>query len=196
LAFRDGIADPREAPNQFHADSHDGSNAPPQSKIAGFVPHNSGPVQHGFGPWQFSYHQNRTGESNEAAAQSKFEYRLSRHGLPPVRIGGEPAEQLRIGGGESMGRQFLPAHPLQRRTVERLRFTGGKLTEKKLQVNCFVTIGVRHALEQFTHADFNAKLLAQFALQALPESFARLAFATGEFPQAAQMVAGMPLGDE
>ncbi len=116
--------------------------------------------------------------------------------MPPVRIGGEPAEQLSIRSGESMGRQFLPAHPLQRRAIEQLRFTGGKLTEKKLQVNCLVSIGVRHALEQFAHTDFNAKFLAQFALQALPGSFARLAFTTGEFPQAAQVVTCMPLSDE
>jgi len=147
-------------------------------------------------PWESSYHQNRTGESNEANGQSTLKDQPTRHGLPPTRIGSKPAEQLRISGGESMGGQFLPTHPLQRRAIERLRFTGGNLTEKESQVYCLVTIGVRHALEQYTDADFNAKFLAQFALQAFLEGFARLAFATGEFPQAAQMVARMSLSDE
>ena len=47
-------------------------------------------------------------------------------------------------------------------------------------------------------ADFrlDAQFLGQFAMQALLEGFARLAFPAGKFPQAAQVRLRLPLGDE
>jgi hypothetical protein len=51
-------------------------------------------------------------------------------------------------------------------------------------------------LDQFAHLGLDAQFLGQFALEALLEGFAGLAFSAGEFPQAAQVRARRALGDE
>ena len=51
-------------------------------------------------------------------------------------------------------------------------------------------------LRHLMHLHFNAQFLGQFAPETLLETFARLQFAAGKFPQAAQVGLRQPPGDE
>lgn len=95
-----------------------------------------------------------------------------------------------------MSGQFFPVDPFKGRTAERVRLAGAQLTEKEIQANRFLRISVRHPVEQIPDADLDAKFLAQFARETLLKGLARFALAARKFPQAAQVIAGMPLGDE
>jgi hypothetical protein len=55
---------------------------------------------------------------------------------------------------------------------------------------------VGDGFEQFVDNDFDAQFFEEFAVKALFERFARLAFASREFPSAAEMGLKGTLGDQ
>lgn len=95
-----------------------------------------------------------------------------------------------------MLREFRQIDPFHRRTTQRLRFATFDPGEEKLQCDGLFRISVRHLLKQFAHHNLDAELFVQFADKALLEGFIRFAFATGEFPQPAQVSIRVTLSDE
>jgi hypothetical protein len=80
--------------------------------------------------------------------------------------------------------------------IDRSRLVLSPATPKKFQLYGLFRIRMREALQHFSHLHFNAQLLAQFANETLLEGFAPLAFATGKFPQPAEVRPRVPLRDE
>jgi len=55
---------------------------------------------------------------------------------------------------------------------------------------------VRQGFQKFAHNYFDAQFFAKFPNQTFLERLAGFTFATGKFPQAAEMRVGVALGDE
>ena len=66
----------------------------------------------------------------------------------------------------------------------------------EFQVNGFLWVGVRQALDQIAHRDFDPELLAQFADEARFKGLMGLALPAREFPEATEVSVCMALGDE
>ena len=92
--------------------------------------------------------------------------------------------------------QFGFPNPLERRAIQRSWFAENQFAGEKFQPDGLFGVGVRNFFKQATDFDFNVEFLAQFADEALLESFARLEFAAGKFPESAEVRAGMAPGDE
>ena len=92
--------------------------------------------------------------------------------------------------------EFILRHPFASRAIERLRFAARQAAKKKSQVNRLLRIRVGDALKQFANLHVHTKFLTQFADEALLGSFVWLAFATGKFPQPAEMRSCVTLRDE
>lgn len=92
--------------------------------------------------------------------------------------------------------QFRFADPLDGGTTKRTWFAVFDLAEEKFQVDGFLRVIMRDALEQFSYPNTNAEFFHQLARETLLEGFARLAFAPGEFPKPAQVRVSVALCDE
>ena len=95
-----------------------------------------------------------------------------------------------------MHSESLLRHPFDSGTIQRLRFTLRESAQEKFQQHGAFGIGMLDRIEQFSNHDLDAQFFTKLAPEALLEGFARFAFATGEFPQAAEMRGGVALGDE
>ena len=92
--------------------------------------------------------------------------------------------------------KFRLRHPFHGGTVQRPRFAGQQLADKKFQVDGFFRIGVGNFLKQFADGNFHAEFLADFTDEAGFKSFAGFALAARKFPKSAEMRVGVTLGDE
>src|SRR6185436_8132700 len=101
-----------------------------------------------------------------------------------------------IGSRELVIVQFGRRNPFEGRTAQGPRFVLSPAATKESQPHRFFRIRVGQALEQLPDFNLDAELLAQFANQALLQSFTRLKFAARKFPKTAQMRLGMPLRDQ
>ena len=63
-------------------------------------------------------------------------------------------------------------------------------------MNCFSGVVVGDFFERPAKRNLNAQFLAKFPNEAIFKSFARLAFASGELPQASQVTTFEALSDE
>ena len=121
----------------------------------------------------------------------------SRAGLPPEfssRL--KLLQQPRVSRGKIVGGQFVMIDPFYCGAIERLGFALGQPAEEEIQQHRPLGVSVRDGLKQCSDNDFDAEFFPQFTDKALLEGFARFAFATGKFPQAAQMRIGVALRDE
>ena len=87
-------------------------------------------------------------------------------------------------------------NPFHGGAIQRLRLTGQKLADEKLQADGFFRIVVADFLEQFADGNFHAQFLADFADEALLESLAGFALAAWKFPKPAEMRLRVALRDE
>ncbi len=62
-------------------------------------------------------------------------------------------------------------NPFHGGAIQRLRFAGQKLAEEKFQMDGFFGVVVADFLEQFADGNFHAQFLADFADEALLETF-------------------------
>lgn len=118
----------------------------------------------------------------------------------PVRPEGrgvqEPFEQLPVGGGELVFAELMRGDPAERRTAQGPGLVLSPRAAEETQMNTPAGIVVIDGFHQFDDINLHAQLLPELTLQALLESLARLALASGELPEPGQMSAGGPLGDE
>ena len=67
---------------------------------------------------------------------------------------------------------------------------------EEAEADGFFGVSVGDFFDLVSDGDFDAEFFAEFADEAVLESFAELDFAAGEFPEAAEVIAGAALGDE
>ena len=103
---------------------------------------------------------------------------------------------MSVSSGKVKIGQFSFANPFHGGAFQRLRFACEKLADEKFQVDGFLRVSVRDFFKQFADGNVHAEFLADFADEALLESFAGLAFAAGKFPKSAEVRLRVALGDE
>lgn len=113
----------------------------------------------------------------------------------PICPAGQFFQELRIGLREGVARQFPRENPFEFGAADRLRSAAHPLALEKFQVYCFLAVRVGDFFEQRAGGDFHPQFLSNLADQALLKRFARLPFAAGKFPKAAQMRMGLAARD-
>lgn len=117
--------------------------------------------------------------------------------LPPeCRSVNQAPKQPLIGRGEIALDQALSRGPFVRGAANGSRLALGQAAQEEFQVNGFSGIVVSDLLERLAKRNLDVQFLAEFPNEAILKSLARLAFTTGEFPQASQVTAFGALGDE
>ena len=108
--------------------------------------------------------------------------------LPPeCRSVNQAPKQPLVGRGEIALAQALSRSPFVRGAANGSRLALGQAAEEEFQMNGFPGVLVCDLLERLAKRNLDSQLLAEFANEALFETLSRLAFTTGELPQAAQV---------
>ena len=111
-------------------------------------------------------------------------------------IGLEAVDELGVSGGKLIGGEVFGGDPGEGVAVEGLGFAGDEGAVEEAEADGFFGIGVGDFFDLGADGDFDAEFFAEFAREAVLESFTGLKFAAGEFPEAAEVIAGAALGDE
>ena len=72
----------------------------------------------------------------------------------------------------------------------------GEAADEKFEEDVFFGVGVPDGFEEVYDVDGDAEFFADFAEEALFKGFGGFAFAAGEFPEAAEVGAGLAPGEE
>ena len=116
--------------------------------------------------------------------------------MPEGWIGLELSQKTFVGGRKFKFLQLRGVDPPEIGATKRLRLTPEPYAPIKVQANGLFRIGVGKALNKRIDGNIDSELFLQFAYQTVFEALARLAFAAREFPQSAQVRAGVPPGNQ
>jgi hypothetical protein len=116
--------------------------------------------------------------------------------LPKFCIALQSLQQPRIRGRKFVLLELSGLDPRHGAAMNRSRFSAENRASEKFQVHRFFGVVMGDGVDEVADLDLEAEFLVQFAAKTFLETLARISFAAGKFPKAAQVRLRQSLGDE